>query len=122
MDARTVARLYAVGRAGLGAALLVAPSRLGRPWIGAVADQPGGQVALRGLGIRDLLLGGIALHVADRPGVGARTMMTCAIADAVDAGATLAARRHLPSGAAGVVALAAGGAATGFWLRAALPS
>ncbi|MCZ4492879.1 MAG: hypothetical protein QOH30_340 [Baekduia sp.] len=122
MDARTVARLYAVGRAGLGAALLVAPSRLGRPWIGAVADQPGGQVALRGLGIRDLLLGGIALHVADRPGVGPRTMMTCAIADAVDAGATLAARRHLPPGAAGVVALAAGGAATGFWLRAALPS
>ncbi|HEV7751974.1 MAG TPA: hypothetical protein VGO71_10550 [Baekduia sp.] len=122
MDARTVARIYAVGRAGLGAALLVAPSRLGRPWLGAVADEPGGQVALRGLGIRDLVLGGIALHVADRPGVGARTMLTCAIADGVDAGATLAARRHLPSGALGVAVLAGAGAATGFWLRAALPA
>jgi hypothetical protein len=122
MNARTVARLYAVGRAGLGVALLVTPSRLGRPWIGPAADEPGGQVALRGLGIRDLLLGGIALHVADRPGVGARTMMTCAIADAVDAGATLAARRHLPRGALGVAALAGGGAATGFWLRAVLPA
>jgi hypothetical protein len=122
MDARTVARIYAVGRAGLGAALLVAPSRLGRPWVGAIADEPGGQVALRGLGIRDLLLGGIALHVADRPGVGARTAMTCAIADAIDTGATLAARRHLPRAALGVAALGAAGAATGLWLRAALPS
>src|SRR3954464_8818064 len=115
MDARTVARIYAVGRAGLGAALLVAPSRLGRPWIGAVADEPGGQVALRGLGIRDVLLGGIALHVADRPGGGARTLRAGAIADAVDAGATLAARRHLPRGALAVAALGAGGAAAGLW-------
>jgi hypothetical protein len=122
MNARTVARIYAVGRAGIGAAVLVAPSPVGRPWLGRVADEAPGQVALRALGIRDLLLGAIALHVADRPGVGARTMGACAITDVVDCAVTLAARRKLPAGALGVAALAGAGAVTGLWLRATLPS
>ncbi|MCW3001259.1 MAG: hypothetical protein JWQ20_557 [Conexibacter sp.] len=120
MDARAVARIYAVGRAGIGAALVVAPSRLGRTWLGPVAAQAPGQVTLRGIGIRDFLLGGIALHVADRPGVGSRTMAACAIADTVDLAATLAARRNLPPSAMGVAALAGAGAVTGLWLRAEL--
>jgi hypothetical protein len=121
MNARTVARIYAVGRAGIGAAVLVAPAPTGRLWLGQVANQAPAQVALRALGIRDLLFGAIALHVADRPGVGARTMGACAITDVVDCAATLAARRKLPAPALAVAALAGAGAVTGFWLSATLP-
>jgi hypothetical protein len=121
MDARTVARLYAGGRLGLGAALVAAPRVLGRPWIGSAADDAGGQVALRALGIRDALMGAVALHVVDHPQVGARWMATCAVADAVDLAATVAAGDRLPAtGRLGVAAIAASGAATGVWLWTAL--
>ncbi|HEU4976768.1 MAG TPA: hypothetical protein VFT50_16865 [Baekduia sp.] len=120
MDAATVARLYALGRVGLGAALLAAPARLGRPWVGGVADEPGGQVVLRALGVRDVALGAVALHVADRPQVGPRWMVLCAAADAVDCGATLAARDRLPGRSLGVAALAGAGAGIGVWLWTAL--
>jgi hypothetical protein len=115
-----VARLYALGRVGFGLGAVVAPAALGRPWIGAVADKPGGQVAIRALGVRDLLLGGIAAHVLDRGPVAARAAQACAVADTVDLAATLAARRSLPATAYGVAAIAATGAATGFWLSRAL--
>jgi hypothetical protein len=112
VNALDAARGLALGRVVLGAGLLLVPSRLGRPWVGAVADRPGAQVALRALGARDLLLGGIVLHLAGRGPAGGRALQACAVADAVDAGATLAALRELPPlGAAGVAALAAGAAA-----------
>src|SRR4051794_14924780 len=120
MTPRTAARLFGAGRAGIGLLLIWAPSALGRPWIGDVADTPGGQVALRALGIRDLLLGLMAYHVADDPGAGPGMALTCAAADVVDLGATLAVRRGLPPSSWGVAALAAGGAATGLALSAAL--
>jgi hypothetical protein len=113
MDALTVARGYALGRVALGAGLMAAPAALGRPWIGPAADDPGGQVALRGLGVRDLVLGAISLHVATNPQAGPRWMAMCAAADAVDLGATLAVRRRLPATALGVAAIAAAGAVTG---------
>jgi hypothetical protein len=58
-------------------------------------------------------MGAIALHTLDHPEVGPRWQRTCAATDAVDALATLAARRSLPPGATLVAALAAAGAATG---------
>jgi hypothetical protein len=66
------------------------------------------------------VLGAVALHVADRPPVGARWMAMCAAADAVDLGATLAARDRLPATSAAVAAVAAVGAGTGLWLWSAL--
>jgi hypothetical protein len=114
LSALAVARGIAVGRVALGAGLLVAPGPMGRPWVGAVADRPGGHVALRALGARDLLLGGIALHLAGRGPAGARAVQASAGADAVDFAATLAAHRDLPAlGAAGVLALAGGAAVAG---------
>jgi hypothetical protein len=105
------ARGIALGRVALGAGLLLAPSTVARPWVGAAADRPGAQVALRGFGARDVVLGGIALHLAGRGPAGPRALQACAVVDAVDAAATLAQRRDLPPlGAAAVVALAAGGA------------
>jgi hypothetical protein len=118
---RDVARAYGAGRLALGAGLLVAPGLLGRPWLGATASEPAGQVALRALGARDLIMGGIALHTVDHPEVGPRWQRTCAAADAVDALATVVARRSLPPvGSALVAALATAGAATGVGVGRAL--
>jgi hypothetical protein len=105
------ARGLALGRVALGAGLLLAPATLGRPWVGAVADRPGAQVVLRGFGARDVILGGIALHLLGRGPAGPRALQACAVADAVDAGATLAAIRELPPLGAGLVAALAAGAA-----------
>ena len=121
MTAREVARGYGAGRVALGAGLLVAPRLLGRPWLGRTATEPAGQVVLRALGARDLIIGAIALHTVDHPDVGPRWQRTCAAADAVDALATLVARRSLPpAGSALVAALAATGTVTGLTVAGAL--
>ena len=122
MSPKDVARLYALGRVGFGVGLLVAPAAFGRPWIGAVADRPGGRLAMRALGVRDLILGGISAHVLDHVPVAGRAALACGVADAVDLAATVSARRSLPGTAYGVAAIAATGAATGFWLSRALPA
>jgi hypothetical protein len=108
-----VARALALGRVGFGVALLATPGLVGRPWIGEVAGTPNGTVALRALGVRDLLLGGIAAHVIDRGPVAARAAQANAVADLVDFTATLVARRSLPPTAAGALAVAGGGAVAG---------
>jgi hypothetical protein len=121
MQPRDAARAYAAGRVAFGVALLVAPRALGRVWLGRPANTPAGGVALRALGVRDLVIGGIALHTVDHPEVGPRWQRTCAAADAVDLAATIAARDALPPvGSALVVGMAAAGAATGAWLGQAL--
>jgi hypothetical protein len=115
------ARAVAAGRVLVGLALLVAPARAGAGWIGADAERPGVHAILRALGIRDLILGWLTLHVAGRPGVGPRTVATCAVADAVDFGATLAVREHIPpQAAAGTLAVAGGAAVAGTVLAIAL--
>jgi len=96
MTARDVARLIAAVRIGAGVTLLAAPSRVTRPWIGAPSGLAGTRVLVRGLGIRDAIMGGIQLHTVDHPQVGPRWVATGALADAVDGLATLAARRELP--------------------------
>jgi hypothetical protein len=121
VTARDIARAYGAGRVALGTGLLVAPGLLGRPWLGRTAAEPAGQVALRALGARDLIIGGIALHTVDHPEVGPRWQRTCAAVDAVDAVATVLARRSLPPvGSALVAALATAGAATGVGVGRAL--
>ena len=118
---RDVARAYAAGRVAIGVVALVAPRAIGRFWLGAPGGTPNGGVAMRALGVRDLVLGGIALHTVDHPEVAPRWQRTCAAVDAVDFAATAAARRSLPPrGSAFVMAMAAGGAATGAWLGGAL--
>jgi hypothetical protein len=112
MSPRDAARGIALGRVALGAGLLLAPAAIGRLWVGAVADRAGTQVVLRGFGARDLVLGGIALHLAGRGPAGARALQACALVDAVDAAATLAQRRDLPPvGATATAAFGAGAAA-----------
>jgi hypothetical protein len=109
-SARTLARGIAIGRIAFGAALVVAPRATGRRWIGADADRPGATVVARGLGIRDLVLGMIALHTLSHPEVGPRWQRTLAVCDAVDLAATVAAREALPAGAVLGTTVVAGGA------------
>jgi hypothetical protein len=121
MQPRDVASAYGAGRVAVGAALLLAPRPLGRIWLGRSAGTPGGAVALRALGARDLVLGAIALHTLDAPQIAPRWQYTCAAVDAVDLLATAAARPGLPrTGSALVMAIAAAGAATGAALGATL--
>jgi hypothetical protein len=121
VSARDAARAIAAGRVVVGTAFLLAPALAGRGWIGDDAERPGVQAIFRALGVRDLILGMLTLHVVDRPGIGARTVATCAAADAVDFTATLAARESLPGkAAAGAIVVAGGAALSGAILAVAL--
>jgi hypothetical protein len=111
MTGRDVARVINSGRIGLGAALLLAPRRAMRGWIGADADAPGVAVLARALGVRDAVLGAIALHTIDNPQVGPRWQRTLALCDGVDLAATLAARRTLPPAGVALIVVMAGAAA-----------
>jgi hypothetical protein len=102
-------RAIAAGRVATGTALLLVPGRTSRAWLGDLG--PAGEAVTRCVGIRDLVLGGIALHTVDHPQIGPRWVATCALADAVDAGASYAARRALPPVGAVVVPIGAAAAA-----------
>ena len=101
----------AFGRVAIGTSLMLFPKLTSRAWLGGAVDTPGGQVAIRALGVRDLILGGVTLHTVDRPEIGPRWVATCALADGVDALATTAVRRELPR-VTGSVLFPAGAALT----------
>ncbi len=69
---------------------------------------------MRCIGVRDVVLGMIALHTVDHPEVGPRWQATCAVVDLVDLAATGAAAGDLPrAGALGTAVVAGGAAAAG---------
>jgi hypothetical protein len=116
VEVRTAARVLHGGRVALGAALLLAPQRTARGWLGELAHRPGVQALVRSLGVRDLVLGMIALHTLDHPDVGPRWQTTVGVVDAVDALATgLAASDLPPRGVAATVGIAGGAAAAELW-------
>jgi hypothetical protein len=116
VDVRTAARVLHGGRVALGAALLLAPQRAARGWIGDLADRPGVQALVRSLGVRDVVLGMIALHTLDHPDVGPRWQTTVGVVDIVDAIGTGLAASDLPRrGVAGTAVIASGAAAAEFW-------
>jgi hypothetical protein len=121
MQPRDVARAYAAGRVAIGMVALLAPRPAGRVWLGAPGATRAGGAVMRALGVRDVVLGAIALHTLDHPEIAPRWQRTCAAVDAVDFAATAVARDELPPvGSALVMAMAGAGAATGAWLGAAL--
>jgi hypothetical protein len=115
-----------VGRMAVGIALVVAPAQLSRGWIGESADTDGGKVAVRGLGVRDALLGFMAIHVAsaDDPMIAARWSAAIAVCDLVDGVATGAARNggKLGPRSDAILALALGSALAGAGIAARLRS
>ena len=111
MDLRTAARIHAVSRVVVGAALAAVPQRAARGWIGAAARDPRNGVLARAVGARDAALGaGLLLSLGDRDAV-RPWLGACAVADAVDCAATLAVREELPSVARIAVPLVAAGSA-----------
>ncbi len=116
MDARSIAVQLAYGRIALGAGLVLAPRLFVAAWTGRDSATGSGRVLAAALGARDVAIGvGTARALA-----GARPprewLLAGALADATDCVATLHARRELPAtGAIGVSALAAAGAALSVW-------
>ena len=121
MSSRDLARVFAAGRIAIGAALLVAPRLSLGLWIGRDAAAGAVSAPARALGIREVVLGGLALHVVERPRVGARMLRALAICDGVDLLATLAVRRSLsPAAVATISAMALPAAAGQLWAAAQL--
>jgi hypothetical protein len=114
---RRAASLLAAGRAALGVAVLVAPEAVTSRWLGAHASHPAVRYLARSLGVRDLALGILALRTLDDPDIAPQVLAACALADSVDALATVAVRSQLPpAGAIGTVAVAGAAAAGGLYL------
>jgi hypothetical protein len=121
MDPRTVARVLALGRVAIGAALFVAPARVASGWVGEDSRRPGAQVALTAVGARDLVLGAGAAWALGGGAPSRPWLLVGAIADTADLAATLRHRQALATSAViGVGALAGGSAALGLWLQSAL--
>ena len=116
MSPRQGATLLAAGRAALGAALLLAPEAVTSRWLGEQnAELPVVGDLARSLGVRDLALGAAVLVTLDDPVAGPRIQAACALADVVDAAATIVARRALPRAAVlGTVVVAGLYAVAGF--------
>jgi len=117
---RALSTLVAAGRVSAGAAMLAAPARFGRPWLGAPAETAGGAVAVRALGARDLALGALsAASLSGRlgsPATAATLVAAAGSCDLVDGVALLAARKEIPAVGVATGVLALGSALFGFAL------
>ncbi|MTV25476.1 hypothetical protein FTX61_08655 [Nitriliruptoraceae bacterium ZYF776] len=118
--ARTVGRVVAAGRVGLGLAMVAAPAATTSRWLGDDEDE-GRDTAVRALGIRDLAIGAGALLALRDPSHDAeaeRWLEAAVVADLGDAAATLRLARDRDRTL--VVALALSAAACGLFARARL--
>jgi hypothetical protein len=99
-------------RVAYGVALLVAPGKVaGNRWLGPGARQPAAEVALRGLGAREVAVHAIALARLSR-GEPIRPFLAASIAsDMADVAAAIVSRDGLPSGSPAATAAVAGGSA-----------
>src|SRR3954451_21472635 len=110
-SARTAAAVVLASRVAYGVALMAAPERLARRWLGPDAGFAPAQVPLRGLGAREVVLhaGGLAAALRGAP---VRPWLAASAAgDLTDIASTLAGRRELPKGAAPATVVVAGGSA-----------
>ncbi len=100
-----------------GLALVVAPEMSTRTWTHAAAALPGGRLAARSLGGRELVLaaGMLTAPIEDRR----PWLLVAAAADAIDVGATAASLRQLPLGAGALATIVLGSGACAVQLRAA---
>jgi hypothetical protein len=122
MDPATIARGAAAARAAIGVALLAAPGPAGKRWLGDVSEQPGAQVAISGLGGRDLAVGLGTLWALGGRRRGSRAwLIASGGADLADLAAVIRSRRGLSTAAvAGTAALAGGSALLHAWLQSEL--
>jgi hypothetical protein len=97
MNRRRLVIGYAALRVGYAVALLAAPERTARPWLGEVAKEAGTTIAVRGLGVRELVLSSGALANAASGRSARAWLAACAASDAADLIATLVADGDLPA-------------------------
>jgi hypothetical protein len=117
-----LAALVALGRLGFGAGLIAAPERVASGWLGGDAVRPATQVAIRGLGARDIALSaGTLAALGDRSQL-RRWVLAAAAGDLSDVAIALATPSDaLPANARwGTVVLGGGTALAGLLLYAAL--
>lgn len=111
---------YGAARAAIGASLAVAPTATTRAWLGPPAGEPAVRLAVRLMGLRDLVLG-VAIAARARTGDVAGLAAAGAVADAGDLVVTVANRAWLPRSATAVAAVASAGVGTGatlaWWSR-----
>jgi len=108
---RTAALAVLALRVAYGAALIAAPERLARRWLGPDAARAPAQVPLRALGAREVVLHAGGLLAAGR-GDSLRPWFAGSIAgDLTDIASTIAGRGELPKGAASATAVVAGASA-----------
>jgi hypothetical protein len=103
-------RGLSAGRVALGLGMALIPRQATRPWIGRDAQRPTTAMVVRAHGIRDALLGVVALQAIAAPPAGARYLRALSLVDAVDLAATVAARRALPRTSTPLIAALAGAA------------
>jgi hypothetical protein len=98
-------------RIAYGAALVAAPARMGRRWLGPASGAAPTQVPLQGLGAREVIMhvGALVAAVREAP---LRPWLAGSIAgDLSDLAATLAGRDELPTGAATATVVVGGASA-----------
>jgi hypothetical protein len=96
-------------RVAYGAALVLAPERVTKSWLGPIGDPA--KVALRGIGGREIAVHGLAIAAAVRGRPLAPWLLASIAGDLNDIAATFAGRRGIPDGAPGKTAAVAGGSA-----------
>jgi hypothetical protein len=108
---RKLAIAFGASRIAYAVALLAVPGRAAGPWLGRAAENGGGRVAARALGVRDGAMGVGVVLAAVSGGPLRGLLLACAVSDAVDMTATLIDRESLPERSAPATVAVAGGAA-----------
>lgn len=90
-----LSKAYALSRIGLGGLITMAPRAVGRSWLGESASTPAISVALRGLGVRDVVVGAALLAALDDPVRRKRLLLLSAAVDATDLVTSLGALRSI---------------------------
>jgi hypothetical protein len=98
-------------RVAYGVALIAAPGRVARRWLGPAAEDAPLHVALRALGAREVILHTGALVVLGGRGQLRPWLAASAAGDLTDVVATAAGRRRLPRGSAPATLAVGGGSA-----------
>lgn len=109
-------------RMTFGLAMLVAPNRMATGWIGDDGKRPGLRPIMRGLGIRDLLIGAIAVQAAKERRLMRRALEFGMVADGVDFLASIISARRLPTrNVVFLMAVAGSSTAAGAWGLSQMP-
>ena len=104
-----VAKSISAGRLLFGVTMMVAPSKVMAGWVGdKESERPAMDLLTRSFGAREILLGFIGVHTAERPGVSKRTIGAMSLLDLTDLAVTVAHRDKLPRSALPIMVGVAG--------------